>query len=160
DVATFMGWVRTPRSRCAKAATHSFAAECAFGPRKPMVRSFPACCARAASGHAAAAPLNAASNSRRPMVTVIRPSRARCVNGTIPRRERAVPNSAAPGAGEVYARHRLQRSAAWPEDSGLISRDLSSAAPLHFLLHLRDDVDAPGFSEGDPVRPLRDPRAT
>src|SRR5262249_6889111 len=37
----------------------------------------PGCCARAASGHAAAAPPTAASNSRRPMVTVIRPSRAR-----------------------------------------------------------------------------------
>jgi hypothetical protein len=49
-----------------------------------------ACCARAASGHAAAAPPSAASNSRRPMVTVIRPSRARCVEGTIPRHERAV----------------------------------------------------------------------
>src|SRR5262249_8472287 len=49
-----------------------------------------ACCARAASGHAAAAPPNAASNSRRPMVTVIRPSRARCVKGTIPHQERAV----------------------------------------------------------------------
>ena len=33
------------------------------------------CCARAASGHAATAPPSAASNSRRPMVTVIRPSR-------------------------------------------------------------------------------------
>ena len=50
----------------------------------------PACCACAASGHIAAAPPNAASNSRRPMVTVIRPSRARCVNGTIPRHQRAV----------------------------------------------------------------------
>src|SRR6516164_1706890 len=39
------------------------------------------CCARAASGHAAAAPPSATSNSRRPMVTVIRPSRARCVEG-------------------------------------------------------------------------------
>ena len=48
------------------------------------------CCARAASGHATAAPPSAASNSRRPMVTVIRPCRARCVKGTIPRRERAV----------------------------------------------------------------------
>src|SRR5262249_20580167 len=48
-----------------------------------------ACCARAASGHAAA-PQSAASNSRRPMVTVIRPSRARCVKGTVPRHERAV----------------------------------------------------------------------
>ena len=44
------------------------------------------CCARAASGHAAAPP-SAVSNSRRPMVTVIRPSRARCVKGndTTPR---------------------------------------------------------------------------
>jgi len=33
---------------------------------------------------------SAASNSRRPMVTVIRPSRARCVKATIPRRGRAV----------------------------------------------------------------------
>src|SRR5262245_50479345 len=48
------------------------------------------CCARAASGHATAAPPSAASNSRRPMVTVIRPSRARCVKGTIPHQERAV----------------------------------------------------------------------
>src|SRR5262245_48257885 len=39
------------------------------------------------SGQAAAAPPSAASNSRRPMVTVIRPSRARCVKGndTTPR---------------------------------------------------------------------------
>ena len=48
------------------------------------------CCPRAARGHAAAAPPSATSNSRRPMVTVIRPSRARCVKGTIPRHERAV----------------------------------------------------------------------
>src|SRR6516164_4713090 len=46
--------------------------------------------ARAASGHATAAPLSATSNSRRPMVTVIRPSRARCAKGRIPRHERAV----------------------------------------------------------------------
>jgi len=46
---------------------------------------------------------SAAGNSRRPMVTVIRPSRARCVKGTIPRRERAVPNTAAPGAGGTHA---------------------------------------------------------
>jgi hypothetical protein len=47
-------------------------------------------CARVASGHAAAAPPSAASNSRRPMVTVIRPSRVRCVKATISRHERAV----------------------------------------------------------------------
>ena len=45
-------------------------------------------------------------------------------------------NSAAPGAGGAYAGHRLQRSAAWPTDSGLISRDLFSAAPLHFFFQL------------------------
>ena len=51
-----------------------------------MRETAPACCARAASDHAAAAPPSATSNSRRPMVTVIRPSRARCVgNGTTPR---------------------------------------------------------------------------
>ena len=41
-------------------------------------------------GHAAAAPPSAASNSRRPMVTVMRPSRARCVNGRISRQGRVV----------------------------------------------------------------------
>src|SRR5262249_22633913 len=59
----------------------------------PEPRRFPlwaVLLARAASGHAAAAPPSAASNSRRPMVTVIRPSRARCVNGTIPRHDGAV----------------------------------------------------------------------
>src|SRR5215831_4386236 len=47
--------------------------------RTPTRRIRSPCCAFAASGHAAAAPPTAASNSRRPMVTVIRPSRARCV---------------------------------------------------------------------------------
>ena len=42
------------------------------------------------SGHATAAPPSATSNSRRPMVTVIRPSRARRVKETIPRHEGAV----------------------------------------------------------------------
>src|SRR5262249_4280017 len=49
-----------------------------------------ACCAHAASGHAAAAPPSAASSSLRPMLTVMRPSRARCVEGTIARHRRAV----------------------------------------------------------------------
>src|SRR5262245_19206236 len=57
----------------------------------PMRRIRSGCCARAASGHAAAAPPSAASNSRRPMVTVIRPSRVRCVKGTIPRTQGASP---------------------------------------------------------------------
>jgi hypothetical protein len=49
--------------------------------------SYGACCARAASGQVAAAPPSATSNSRRPMVTDIRPSRARVHNrnDTIPR---------------------------------------------------------------------------
>ena len=38
--------------------------EAALAPKKPIVGSFPACCARAASGHAAAAPI-VAMNSRR-----------------------------------------------------------------------------------------------
>src|SRR6516225_1645877 len=48
------------------------------------------CSARAARGHVAAAPQSAASNSRRPMMTVTRAFRARCVEGTIPRLQRAV----------------------------------------------------------------------
>src|SRR5262245_268242 len=57
--------------------------------RKPIT-GIAACCAHTASGHTAAAPPSAASNSRRLMMTVIRPSRARCVKGTIPHQERAV----------------------------------------------------------------------
>src|SRR6516162_8130202 len=57
--------------------------------RKPVI-GIAGCCARAASGHAAAAPPSAASKSRRPMVTVIRPSRARCVNETIPRHQNKI----------------------------------------------------------------------
>src|SRR5262249_40564346 len=74
----------------------------AYGPGDAPLRNpitgIVGCCARAASGQAAAAPTSVARNFRRPMVTVIRPSRARCVKETIPRHERAVPNSAAPGA--------------------------------------------------------------
>ena len=55
-------------------------------------------------GHAAAAPPSAASNSRRPMVTVMRPSRARvrkCNDTTPPAR---CPKCAAPGAGGAARR--------------------------------------------------------
>jgi len=38
-----------------------------LAPKYPMVGNFPACCARAASGHAAAAPPSVAKNFRRPM---------------------------------------------------------------------------------------------
>src|SRR5262249_25593140 len=77
------------------------------------------CCARPASGHAAAAPPTAARNSRRPMVTVIRPSRARCVKVTIPRRERAVPNSAASGARAGSARPGTGCNGAPPDPTQL-----------------------------------------
>ena len=87
------------------------------------------CCARAASGHTAAAAERGQQvppsddDCHTPLPREVR---------EIPRHERAVPNSAAPGEGGVHAGQRLQRSTAWPEDSGLISRDLSLAAPLHF----------------------------
>src|SRR5262249_47996723 len=45
-------------------------------PLSKPITGIAVCCARAASGHATAVP-SAASNSRRPMVTVMRPSRAR-----------------------------------------------------------------------------------
>jgi hypothetical protein len=76
------------RSRCTKAALHGLVVEGVAAPKNPMVGTF-ACCARAPSGQTVAPP-SAASNSRRPMVTVMRPSRARCVKGTIPRHEGAV----------------------------------------------------------------------
>src|SRR5262249_19241360 len=68
-------------SRCTKAAVHRAWTCGEFAPKKPIVGSFLGCCPRAASGHAAAAPPSAASNSRRPMVTVIRPSRAKVRKG-------------------------------------------------------------------------------
>ena len=80
------------------------------------------CCARAASGHAAAAPPSATSNSRRPMVTVIRPSRARCVNGRIPRHERAVLTARHPARAERTPSTGCNGAPPGPR-SGLISRD-------------------------------------
>ena len=65
------------------------------------------CCARAKSGHAAAPP-SATNNSRRPMVTVIRPSRARCVKTTIPRHERAVFTLGGQDAGRFHRYSRRQ----------------------------------------------------
>src|SRR5262249_6704631 len=46
------------RSRCTKAAVHWLCAANVPEPSTPIVGSFPPCCARAASGHAAAALLN------------------------------------------------------------------------------------------------------
>jgi len=50
--------------RCTKAATHVRWPVGVPLPRKPMVGSFPGCCARAASGHAATAPPISVMNSR------------------------------------------------------------------------------------------------
>src|SRR5262249_47988690 len=79
------------------------------------------CCARAASGHTAAPP-SAASNFRRPMVTVIRPSRARAPS------ER---NNITPQPCGLYARGR--------RDAGLmLGRNvatttlLAAARPINF----------------------------
>jgi hypothetical protein len=73
-----------------------------------LVSSFPPA-TRAASGHAATAPPTAASNFRRPMVTLIRPSRARVrkTNDTRPRA--CCLNSAALGVGEARTGYRLRR---------------------------------------------------
>ena len=52
-------------SRCTNAAAHRLQDEAEAEPRNPMVGSLPACCARAASGHTAAAPPSRVMNSRR-----------------------------------------------------------------------------------------------
>ena len=57
------------RSRCSKAATHWPAVERVCPLRNPMVGNLPACCARAASGHAAAALPSSVMNERRLMGT-------------------------------------------------------------------------------------------
>jgi len=54
------------RSRCTNAANHWPCDEGVPATRNPMV-GFAGCCARAASGHAAAAPPNVAKNFRRSM---------------------------------------------------------------------------------------------
>jgi hypothetical protein len=58
------------RNRCTKAATHGPWDEGVPATRNPMVGSFPRCCARADSGHAAAPP-SSVMKSRRPMQAVI-----------------------------------------------------------------------------------------
>ena len=102
-----------------------------------MRRTRSPCCARAASGHAVAAPPSATSKSRRPMVTVMRPSRARCVKGRIPRHERAVPNSAAPGGAGGTPGLRPQGIAAWGHAPPACFQELSAPAsgPHHGMSH-------------------------
>jgi hypothetical protein len=53
------------RSRCTKAAIHWLVADAVLEFKNPMVGSFEGCCARAASGHAVAAPPRSVINSRR-----------------------------------------------------------------------------------------------
>src|SRR5262249_33027963 len=53
------------RSRCTKTTIHWLHALAVVGPRKPKVSGFVRCCARAVSGHAAAALLTSVMNSRR-----------------------------------------------------------------------------------------------
>ena len=54
-------------SRRANAAARSFSARGVLSPKKPTIGRFTACCARAASGHAAAAPPSNVMNSRHRM---------------------------------------------------------------------------------------------
>jgi len=56
------------------------------------------------------------------MVTVIRPSRARCVKGTIPRHERAVLTAWPPARAGRHTGHRPQWIAARTTTPGLLSR--------------------------------------
>jgi hypothetical protein len=53
------------RNRCTKAAVHWLCVAAEFVPKNPMVGSFAGCCARAASGHATAAPPSSVMNWRR-----------------------------------------------------------------------------------------------
>jgi hypothetical protein len=64
------------RSRCTKATVHRLQAEGVAVPSSPMVGRSPACCARAASGHAAAAPPRTVMNSRRFMSDVRIPDKS------------------------------------------------------------------------------------
>jgi hypothetical protein len=65
-------------SRCTKAATHWLLAEGVAAPKNPMIGSFAGCCARAASGHAAA-PASSDMNAPRFMPD-IGPDRPRAIS--------------------------------------------------------------------------------
>src|SRR5262245_29660215 len=98
-----------------------------------MRRVFSGRCARAASGHVAAAPPSAASNSRRPMVTVIRPSRAKVRKGndTTPR---ACSLHGATGSGRrdraVRGTVRLWNVGTYPGSLRLDAGELDHLGPL------------------------------
>src|SRR5262245_50781040 len=103
-------------------------------------------CARAASGHAAAAPPNAASKSRRPMVTVIRPSRARRVKETIPYHESVVAAHCAAVTGRYSTR--------WNASAAKMASAMFMAGPatlvtyyVLFFIHLESRrVDIAGIT--------------
>ena len=114
------------------------------------------CCARAASGHAAAAPPNAVSNSRRPMVTVMRPSRARCVEGRIPRHERTVftvQGGQVLAIAAAYRRAALIRAAASLETAAVMCRPREGQY-LRCRLRRRQSPPSPARAERlSPGRP-------
>ena len=64
------------RSRDVKAETHTSAVAGEPAPRKPTVGSLAICCARAPSGHAAAAPPSSVMKARRLMSDMVFPARA------------------------------------------------------------------------------------
>src|SRR5262245_7029616 len=84
------------------------------------------------------------------MVTVIRPSRARCVKGTIPRHEACCPS--APGAGGAHAGPAAtERRPA--HDCGLISRDYFRPPRFTSSRTCETMCGRAVFSEGDAARP-------
>ena len=125
----------------------------------PTVYLFSVCCVRAASGHATAAPPSAASNARRPMVTVMRPSRARVrkCNDTTPRAR--CPNCVGPGAGGAARRAPASTNRRPGPRSGVLSR-VVCFAPENGALAL-NSVSIVAFmscaliSSESPVRPSR-----
>ena len=59
------------RSRCWNAVVQGAQADGVDEPKRPIVGSLDACCARATIGHDTAAPPHSVMNSRRPMKAVI-----------------------------------------------------------------------------------------
>ena len=136
-----------PRNRCTKAGVRWPSVASVPKPKYPMVGSFASCCARAASGHAAAPP-SAASNSRRPMVTVIRPSRARCVKERIPRLQRAAFDAKA-----ISIAHKSRQSLACRKRRVRIARRMFRQ-PSVAVATSREDRRSPGSGQANLHRRL------
>jgi len=64
------------------------------------------------------------------MVTVIRPSRARCVNTTIPRRERAVLTARHPAVGKAGSKQEVNVLAVFTPNDGSSPMGLPFVPPL------------------------------